>query len=853
MSPFSPGSMALLVLCLLLGIDHCCQFLGFAFSGLPSAPVCKGHMCGRSAIDNQPWDYLGHFSRIVGGSPVEKGAYPWQVSLKRREKHFCGGTIISAQWVITAAHCVMHKDMKTFLNVTAGEHDMNVVEQGEQTLSVDTIIRHPYFTLRKPMNYDIALLKMNGTFKFGQFVGPVCLPTQGETFEPGFICTTAGWGRLEENGHLPQVLHQVDLPILTKRKCAAMLLTLKRPVKGNTLLCAGFPDGGKDACQGDSGGSLMCRNKHGAWTLAGVTSWGMGCARSWRHNCQKIASYRGTPGVFTDLTKVLPWIHNTIEMGQRMKSSVALCSDQDGQLLGPEGQLSFPRHPQQFYGSDELCVWTIHVTGQMHIWLNFSHLDVEFEEFCHQDSLSVYSLEDRLIGKFCGVIAPSPIFISSSSVRLKFVSDATEYGTGFALTYKALKPKHSPDFGCVAMTVLFEEGIIQSLHYPDVYTNLISCHWIIHAPEDHIVKLEFQSFELEESDGCLSDSVIVYDDVEGKEEIARYCGFAVPPPELSSSSAILISFQADESQVFRGFQAAISFISETDLNILGTEDESELPSAGHGTVTDLETAGGRCGAASKPPRFLFTRIVGGQPAAARSWPWQVSLQIAAEHLCGGTVIGKSWVVTAAHCFNDKKQYVSVWMVIAGVHDLTERNNQQRRSIKDILIHPAFDRTTMDYDIALLQVAEPFQFNRYVRPVCLPEKGQEIPSSGMCVVTGWGSDHPDGEKSNKLQQLEVPILDSDVCQEYYQNLSVGVSQRMFCAGFPSKADKDSCSGDSGGPLVCSLEDSGLYALFGITSWGFGCGRLNYPGVYTSVTLFTDWIKQHLNDTGSELAD
>uniref|UniRef100_G3WF48 Peptidase S1 domain-containing protein n=1 Tax=Sarcophilus harrisii TaxID=9305 RepID=G3WF48_SARHA len=241
-----------------------------------------------------------------------------------------------------------------------------------------------------------------------------------------------------------------------------------------------------------------------------------------------------------------------------------------------------------------------------------------------------------------------------------------------------------------------------------------------------------------------------------------------------------------------------------------------------------------------------SRIVGGQPAAARSWPWQVSLQIAAEHLCGGTVIGKSWVITAAHlgwlcCFN-------ICMSELQLRTESAVTCYWKRSIKHILIHPAFDRTTMDNDIALLQMTEPFQFNHYVHPVCLPKKGQEIPSSSMCVVTGWGTDNLDGEKSNKLQQLEVPILDSDVCQEYYQNLSVGVSQRMFCAGFPSKGDKDSCSGDSGGPLVCSLEDSGLYALFGITSWGFGCGRINYPGVYTSVTVFTDWIKQHINDTG-----
>ncbi|XP_076969973.1 ovochymase-2 [Tamandua tetradactyla] len=275
---------------------------------LPNAPTC-----GQSLVKPGTSNYFNIFSRIVGGSQVEKGSYPWQVSLKRKEKHICGGTIISPQWVITAAHCVVKRKSASTLNVTAGEHDLKQTEAEEQTLTIETIIIHPYFTIKKPMDYDIALLKMAGAFHFGQFVGPVCLPEPGERFEAGFICTTAGWGRLTEDGLLPQVLQEVNLPILTQNECAAVMLSLKKPITGQTFLCTGFPDGGRDACQGDSGGSLMCQNKKGTWTLAGVTSWGLGCGRGWRHNLHK--NDQGSPGIFTDLSKVLPWIQRHIQTG----------------------------------------------------------------------------------------------------------------------------------------------------------------------------------------------------------------------------------------------------------------------------------------------------------------------------------------------------------------------------------------------------------------------------------------------------------------------------------------------------------------------------------------------------------
>ncbi|GAB1292526.1 Ovochymase-2 [Apodemus speciosus] len=538
--------------------------------------------CGQSLIKPQPQNYFSLFSRIVGGNQVERGSYPWQVSLKQKQKHVCGGTIISSQWVITAAHCMANRNIALTLNVTAGEHDLSQAEPGEQTLAIETIIIHPQFSTRKPMNYDIALLKMVGSFQFGQFVRPMCLPEPGDNFNAGFICTTAGWGRLSEGGSLPQVLQQVNLPILTQEECESVLLTLRNPITGKTFLCTGSPDGGRDACQGDSGGSLMCQNRKGAWTLAGVTSWGLGCGRGWRNNARK--KEQGSPGIFTDLRRVLPWIYKHIQTGHRRKSTkgfLSSCSEPDGLISGSEGELHFPESLHLYYESKQftpshvsvsrLCVWTFLVPEDMHILFNLSHLDVES---CHHNYLAMYSLEDRLVGKFCGESLPSSILIGSSSIQLRFISDATDYATGFNLTYKALKPSYSPDSGCRSLTILFEEGTIQSLHYPEDYSDMASCTWIFQAPNHCLIKIP--SFPPQSTVSLLplcvpplpladyKTSTSYKDQGRGRKEIARFCGYVVPSPVLSSSSVMLISFQSDENGTSRGFQADVSFISRAD-------------------------------------------------------------------------------------------------------------------------------------------------------------------------------------------------------------------------------------------------------------------------------------------------
>ncbi|KFV64316.1 Ovochymase-2, partial [Dryobates pubescens] len=799
--------------------------------------------CGQKFQEPKPWSYLNLFTRIVGGNQVKQGSHPWQVSLKRRQKHFCGGTIVSAQWVVTAAHCILDRNILEYLNVTAGEHDLRIRENGEQTLPVKYVIKHPNFDPKRPMNYDIALLKLDGAFVFSPSVLPACLPDPGEKFEAGYICTACGWGRLNENGVLPQVLYEVNLPILNSKECSRALSTLKNPIQGDTIMCAGFPDGGKDACQGDSGGPLLCRRKHGAWTLAGVISWGMGCARGWISNEKKKHYNRGSPGIFTDLTVVLPWIQENMSAGKKQFSLlfITLCSIQDGKLPGSEGELDFPGSPQEFYQNHQLCVWTLFVPEGNYIWLNFSHFDIEPETFCDYDSLSVYSKDNRLIGKFCGGDIPLPILIGSNSMRLKFVSDSKDHGTGFSMTYKALSPGALPDSGCSSLAVIFEEGVLQSMHYPEHYSNMASCQWIIYAQEDHVIKLTYQSFEVEDSEDCSYDAVTVYGDVGKEEEIARSCGFMLPAPVLSSSAMMLVAFHSDETETFGGFRATVSFVHVTD-----STSEEEFKDVDMTEDKIQVTTNDSCGMPSNQPRFIFSRIIGGEEAVPYSWPWQVSVQLSDEHICGGAVLAKEWVVTAAHCFNSKEPYRDLWMVVAGLHDLTEQENRQRRSVKQYIIHPSFNKTTMDSDIALLQLAKPLEFNHYVRPVCLPAKEEAVQPSRVCVVTGWGAREEDREKGKKLHQLEVPVLVLDTCQSYYINLPSKVTQRMICAGFPLEDGKDSCTGDSGGPLVCPSEDNlGFYTLHGITSWGLGCGKKSYPGVYTNVGAFVDWIKQSVN--------
>ncbi|XP_063094544.1 transmembrane protease serine 6 isoform X1 [Cavia porcellus] len=236
-----------------------------------------------------------------------------------------------------------------------------------------------------------------------------------------------------------------------------------------------------------------------------------------------------------------------------------------------------------------------------------------------------------------------------------------------------------------------------------------------------------------------------------------------------------------------------------------------------------------------------SRIVGGAVSSEGEWPWQASLQVRGRHICGGALIADRWVITAAHCFQeDSMASPALWTVFLGkVRQNARWAGEVSFKVSRLLLHPYHEEDSHDYDVALLQLDHPVVRSATVRPVCLPARSHFFEPGQYCWITGWGAQREGGPTSNVLQKVDVRLVAQDLCNEAYH---YQVTPRMLCAGY-RKGKKDACQGDSGGPLVCR-EPSGRWFLAGLVSWGLGCGRPNYFGVYTRITGVIGWIQQAL---------
>ncbi|XP_058875834.1 transmembrane protease serine 6-like, partial [Acipenser ruthenus] len=181
---------------------------------------------------------------------------------------------------------------------------------------------------------------------------------------------------------------------------------------------------------------------------------------------------------------------------------------------------------------------------------------------------------------------------------------------------------------------------------------------------------------------------------------------------------------------------------------------------------------------------------------------------------------------------------SVWTVYLGKFLLNRSSrNEQSFRVQEIVSHHYYDEESHDYDLALLQLDRPVAPSTLAQPACLPARTHHLQPGFKCWVTGWGSAGEGGPSSNVLQKVDVSLITQDICNQSYR---YKISPRMLCAGYPD-GKKDACQGDSGGPLVCK-EPNGRWFLVGVVSWGIGCGRPNFYGVYTRITKMVDWIDE-----------
>ncbi|XP_023946218.2 serine proteinase stubble [Bicyclus anynana] len=245
-------------------------------------------------------------ARIVGGAKSGFGQWPWQISLRQFRTstylHKCGAALLNENWAITAAHCVERVPPSDLL-VRLGEYDLANEEEpyGFAERRVQIVASHPHFD-PATFEYDLALLRFYEPVTFQPNILPVCVPDDDDNYV-GRTAYVTGWGRLYDEGPLPSVLQEVEVPVINNTACEAMYLAAGYNEHiPNIFICAGWRQGGSDSCEGDSGGPMVVqRERDSRFVLSGVISWGIGCAEP------------NQPGVYTRISEFRDWINQILQ------------------------------------------------------------------------------------------------------------------------------------------------------------------------------------------------------------------------------------------------------------------------------------------------------------------------------------------------------------------------------------------------------------------------------------------------------------------------------------------------------------------------------------------------------------
>jgi hypothetical protein len=321
----------------------------------------------------------------------------------------------------------------------------------------------------------------------------------------------------------------------------------------------------------------------------------------------------------------------------------------------------------------------------------------------------------------------------------------------------------------------------------------------------------------------------------GSEAARRTCSRRCPQPPTSNTA---IARQAE----LEGHGTPIAHLRGDPMKTL-------TRTVRHTLVLSAVAAFAACGglapegeeaALSQEPELALSEleqpIIGGAEASPGEWPWQAQLNKSGSHWCGGSLIADRWVLTAAHCVQGHN--AASFQVNLGVHKRSRPNaNVQTRSVSQLLVHPSYNASTGDNDVALMELSSAVSFTKFVQPIALSQTA--APVGGSAFVTGFGNFVSGSGASDTLKEAMLPIQSTATCNAPESPLSRDVTASMVCAGYLTGED-GGCHGDSGGPLVMpSSSFSNGWELVGVVSWGVGFYCNSYT-VFARVSALAGWV-------------
>ncbi|XP_032858988.1 transmembrane protease serine 9 isoform X3 [Tyto alba] len=905
----------------------------------PHRPGLKSDCGNRPAMQTS--------SRIVGGSEASRGEFPWQVSLRENNEHFCGAAILTEKWLVSAAHCFTEFQDPAMWAAYTGTTSLRGSDSGAVKMGIARIIPHPSYNA-DTADYDVAVLELKRPLTFTKYIQPVCLPDAGHHFPTSKKCLISGWGYLKENFLVkPEFLQKATVELLDQTLCSS----LYSHVLTDRMLCAGYLEGKIDSCQGDSGGPLVCQEPSGKFFLAGIVSWGIGCAEARR------------PGVYTRITKLRDWILDAISafptsiahtvtlihssINSSMVSSEELNTTTTGAVptTSPAPAASKPvtaSRPQECGGRPGFSKPSKIVGGT-----DASRGEIPWQVSLKEDSMH-----------FCGatvigdrwLLTAAHCFNETNPEEIEAYLGTTslngtdENAVKVNITRVVQHPLFNPvilDFDvailelarplvfnkyiqpiCLPLTVhkfpvgkkciisgwgnLQEGNVTQPEILQKASVGIIdenTCNFLYNfSLTDRMICAGFLEGEV---DSCQGDSggPLACEVTPGVFYLAGIvswgigCAQAAKPgvysritrlrdwildtisqlPSRGTGSPSSSAITGTSTAAILTHQPSVTAASPINRTTLGMEmttvmkensttlKTTEPAKPTQTPVVPCTSLTFKCSSkiciGKENPEcdgivdcsngfderncdcglttaLAFSKIVGGSTAARGEWPWQVSLWLRRkEHKCGAVLIADRWLLSAAHCF-DIYSDPKMWVAFLGTSFLSGIDGKMEKIFR-IYKHPFYNVYSLDYDVALLELNMPIQFSNTIKPICLPDNSHIFHEGARCFITGWGSTKEGGLMSKHLQKAAVNMIGDQACKKFYP---VQISSRMVCAGFP-QGTVDSCSGDAGGPLACK-EPSGKWFLAGITSWGYGCARPYFPGVYTKVTAVQGWIAQNL---------